>query len=165
MRPLIITLFTFSSFYCFAQKEKKKIKENYILMLDSSIFSFRDSTIHFPILTPDNLNLIYKSDTNSLEITATVATKIFSCSFTVWDETKIILFDSSRFFAYHVECTERFCTSGYYKQNGSVYTLSSDRTVLDSLKKNIDEYYAALDFVEFKQKVFKESNGLFSFVQ
>ncbi|CAN5793840.1 hypothetical protein BH10BAC2_BH10BAC2_30020 [soil metagenome] len=60
---------------------------------------------------------------------------------------------------------QQFCTSGFYKKDNFIYTLSSNKEVANFIKGKIDDYYTKLQFVCFSKKVFKEENNILVFIE
>lgn len=124
-----------------------KIDKNFIVRSPSTNLSIPDLSVW---------NVIYKNKMEQSYRFKMPIAYAYSYSTTIFDETEIILFDSSIFFAFHIDCSERLCTAGYYNKDATFYSFTSSKNAYNSIKLRLEQYFKDFVFTDFKTKVFYE---------
>ncbi|HWB25413.1 MAG TPA: hypothetical protein VG738_08025 [Chitinophagaceae bacterium] len=111
MKKILLLAFLATGIQVFAQS--KKNDTTYML---SANWRLKFKTLPFPFYR-DSVFEIKPDSTKQLHYNVL---KVFYHSSTIFDESQIILVDSSRLFCYVIRCMEQFYSAGYYKKEVTV---------------------------------------------
>jgi len=142
MKRFFAILFSLCALHVAAQKQDS------IWILDPALFKTKVKKFNFQVqsyLSGDYIKAFHSHTTTKMQPLG-----VYYCSNTIWDESEIILIDSTKFFCYYVSDIEKFCSAGYYKKEADLYVFHADEKLYKGLRHSIklrsEKLYFSNDF-------------------